>query len=205
VERCLVHSGEYNQDPGKPAFLVASGTWFEANYDQTTIGRVKVGDRTEVRLEAWPDRTLRGVVTWVNPFVNFDLGGPESTRPIRPTGTGSPEWPATYAVHIALGSESTSGLPIVTGLTGFSRIVMSKESTCVPREAVAAVSGGKGLIYLARGEQYEAREVLMGIIDGDWVEILGGLDGVDELIIDGHQVLEPGDRVKAKWPNEKGD
>ena len=40
VERVLVHTGEYNQDPGRPAVLIASGLWFECYLDQTALGRV---------------------------------------------------------------------------------------------------------------------------------------------------------------------
>jgi multidrug efflux pump subunit AcrA (membrane-fusion protein) len=197
VERRLIQEGEYNQDPGKPAFLVSSDLWFEANYDQVTVGRVRVGDRTEVRFEAWPDRMIPGRVFWVIPFVRFNLGGPEATRPIRPTGTGAPEWPATYAVRIQLDAEQTAGLSIIPGLTGFSRVVIGRPCLCLPREAVMAVTGGKGLVYLPRGDRFEIREVTLGITDGDWTEILAGLDDETEVIIDGHQVLEPGDRIAA--------
>ena len=62
IERCLVHEGEYNQDPGKPGFVIASGAWFEANFDQGAFRRLKVGDRAEVRLESAAKRVLIGKV-----------------------------------------------------------------------------------------------------------------------------------------------
>jgi multidrug resistance efflux pump len=43
IERVLVQPGEFNQDPGRPAFLMTSGLWFEARLDQASIGRVEIG------------------------------------------------------------------------------------------------------------------------------------------------------------------
>ena len=62
VERLLVHEREFNQDPGRPAMILASGIWFEANVDQTALGQIEVGNRAEVRLSAYQDRVLTGVV-----------------------------------------------------------------------------------------------------------------------------------------------
>jgi HlyD family secretion protein len=56
IERTLVHEGEYNQDPGKPGFLIAADAWFEANFDQGLFNRVQVRDDAKVRFEAYPDR-----------------------------------------------------------------------------------------------------------------------------------------------------
>jgi multidrug efflux pump subunit AcrA (membrane-fusion protein) len=202
LERCLVHEGEYNQDPGKPGFVIASGAWFEANFDQGSYRRVKVGDRAEVRLEAAPERVLSGKVSWINSFVNYDLGGPESTRPIRPMGTGAPEWPATFVVKV--GVDSAEGIPILPGMTGFAIVRAESEVLCLPREAVFAITAGKGLVYLVDGDRPIPREVTLGILDGDYVEIRDGLGPEEVVVLDGHQILEPGDRVRI-IPDPKGD
>ncbi len=200
IERCLVREGEYNQDPGKPGFLIASDAWFEANLDQGAYGRVLVGQKATVRLEAYPDHFFPGSVEKVNPFVNYDLGGPESTRPIRPMGTGAPEWPATFAVRIRIQSDAKRAA--VPGMTGFCVIRSEREVTCVPRETVSAVTSGKGIVYVIKGDHFEPREVTVGLIDGDWIEIRDGLTDSDELIRDGYQILEPGDRIKPEAPPE---
>jgi Cu(I)/Ag(I) efflux system membrane fusion protein len=188
-----MHEGEYNQDPGKPGFLVAMEGWFEANFDQGSFPRIRVDEKAEIRLEAYPDRFFSGRVFWVNPFVNYDLGGPESTRPIRPMGTGAPEWPATFAARIRLELADTE---IAPGMTGFCVIRGETEVNCLPREAVSAITGNKGIVYLVRGDRFEPREVTLGLVAGDWIEIRGGLRESDEVILDGYQVLEPEDHVR---------
>ncbi|QEH34224.1 Multidrug resistance protein MdtN [Aquisphaera giovannonii] len=194
VERCLVHEGEYNQDPGKPAFLIASDAWFEGNFDQGAYDRIRVGSEVKVRLEAYPDRFFPGKVTWINPFVNYDLGGPESTRPIRPMGTGAPEWPATFAARVRIEPQAC---PIIPGMTGFCVVLSRSEVPCLPRESVASITAGKGIVYAIRGDRFEPREVTIGVVDGDWIEIRDGLGASDEVIRDGYQVLMPDDKIRV--------
>lgn len=199
VERILVHEGEYNQDPGRPAMVVAAGTWFEANLDQTDLGQFSVGDPVEVRLSAFQDRRFNGYVERISPLVKYSLGGPETNRPIRPLGTGAPEWPATFSVRIQLDSPELEQV-IVPGLTGFARIRSVRDAVCVPQGAVTAISGNRALIFVLKSgqDQYELREVTIGWTHNGWTEISHGLDEQETVITDGYQVLEPGDRVEPK-------
>jgi multidrug efflux pump subunit AcrA (membrane-fusion protein) len=206
VERCLVHAGEYNQAMGRPAFLVATGMWFEAQFDQTTFGRFQVDDRVEVRLEAQSGRVFGGRVLTIHPFVSYNLGGPETDRPIRPLGTGAPEWPATYAVRIRFDDpEIAHEVPIVPGLTGFARVMLKSQSLAIPCAGVTAVSGGKGLVYVARGDTFAPKDVTLGVTDGEWAAIRSGLAPDDEVIVDGHFALMPGDRIDITRRARRGD
>jgi multidrug efflux pump subunit AcrA (membrane-fusion protein) len=196
VERCLVHEGEYNAAPGNPAFLVATGNWFEAQFDQITYGQFRVGDRAEVHLEATPGSVLAGRIIMIHPFVSYNLGGPETTRPIRPLGTGAPEWPATYAIRIQIDEPSSaSGTSLAPGLTGFARVSLETKSWAVPRAGVTSVSGGKGMVYVVQGDRFRPREVTLGVTDEDWIEIRAGLSSNEEVIVDGHFALMPDDRI----------
>jgi len=192
VERCVIHEGEYNQTAGKPAFLLASGLWFEAHFDQTTIGQLHVGDRAMVRCEAFAERELSGRITEKCDIVSYNRGGPETTRPIRPMGTGAPEWPATYVVRIEL-----DDLPpdVVPGLTGFARAKVERRVLAVPRAAVIGATGHRGFVYLPTGDTFAAHDVVVGRTSEGWTEIRSGLQPGDELIVDGHQVLQSGDRI----------
>ncbi len=196
VERVLVHAGEYNQDPGRPAVLLANDLWFECYLDQTALGQVEVGDQVEVRLSAFQDRLVQGAITRVRPLVNFSLGGPETNRPIRPLGTGSPEWPATFSVRVKL--DDPNGM-IVPGLTGYATVLQNRRSLAVPRGTVTAVSGNRGICYVIQedGESFEPRNVVVGLTDDHWCEIREGLADGEVVITDGYQVLNLGDRIAA--------
>jgi multidrug efflux pump subunit AcrA (membrane-fusion protein) len=194
VERVLVHEGEYNQDPGRPAVILASGTWFQAHLDQTAIGQIKVGNQVEIRLSAFQDRTVFGTVERIKPLVTYSLGGPETNRPIRPLGTGAPEWPATFAVRVQLNEPNPQ---IVPGLTGFARIVNRRENLCVPRGTVTATSGNRGIVFVVNEDEdgCEPRDVTVGWTDQGWTEIRDGLHDGEQVVVDGYQVLEPNDKI----------
>ncbi len=194
IERCLIHEGEYNQDPGKPAFLIASGLWFEAYLDQTAIGRIGKDATAEVHLEAFPGESFEGKITQVLPLVSYSLGGPETNRPIRPLGTGAPEWPATFPVKVAI---DIGDLPVVPGLTGFAKFVSSSKSVAAPQGSIARVSGSKGIVLVADGDEFYPTAVTIGATSDGWTAIKSGLDPDTIVIADGHQVLEPGDRIAA--------
>lgn len=192
VERCLIHEGEYNQEPGKPGFLILSKRWFEAHFDQTAIGKINVSDDAQVYLEAFASQPLPGKVTMVHPVVSFSLGGPETTRPLRATGTGAPEWPSTFSVRIEM---DQSGPMTTVGLTGFARVTKIREGLAVPLGAVTSRSAGRGLVFVVQEGSFEPREVTLGFASDDWIEIRSGVDPGDEVIVDGHQVLQPDDRI----------
>ena len=194
VERVLVHDGEYNQDPGRPGVLLASGIWFECYLDQTALGRINKGDQVEVRLSAYQDRIFTGKIELIRPLVNFALGGPETNRPIRPLGTGAPEWPATFSIRVVL---DPSEELVVPGLTGYATVVQKRKTISVPRGTVTAVSGNRGIAFVVNGdgESFEPRNVVMGIRDDHFVEIREGLKEGEIVIADGYQVLQPKDRI----------
>jgi multidrug efflux pump subunit AcrA (membrane-fusion protein) len=197
VERVLVHAGEYNQDPGRPALLLASGLWFELYLDQTAIDQIEVGTEVEVRLAAFQNEVFDATVTKIRPLVNFSNGGPETNRPIRPLGTGSPEWPATFSVRATFNHPKKK---IVPGLTGFGRAVTTRRAMCVPQGSVTGLSANRGIAFVVdeSGRHFEPRNVTTAANDGDWIEIIDGLQFGERVIVDGYQVLEPGDTIRCE-------
>ena len=192
IERQLVHAGEYNHDPGKPAFLLASGLWFESYIDQTAYGDFQTGDPAEVHLEALPGEKVRAVVEKIIPIVAYSAGGPETNRPLRPLGTGSPEWPSTFKVRLKIEEKLERLAP---GLTGYARVQAEKEALAAPDGAVTSVSGGKAMVFVLSETGFEPREVAIGVRSEGWAEIRSGLAEHDEVIVAGQQVLEPGDAI----------
>lgn len=194
VERVLIREGEYNQDSGKPGFVLASQLWFEAHLDQSALPDVAPGAAASVHLEAYPGRPISARLTKIIPFVSFNQGGPEVERPLRPRGTGSPEWAATFRVRLEF-DRGTDAL-LAAGMTGFARITAERNSLAVPRAAVLSISAGTGLVCVpdsAGGWQSKAVEI--GYVDGDWVEIRDGLLAGEQVISKGHRILKQGDRI----------
>jgi multidrug resistance efflux pump len=203
VDRVLVHVGEYNRATGAPAFLVAAGLWFEGYFDQIAVGEVVDGAPAEVHLVARPDVAFAGQVVNVNPIVSYGTGGPEASRPIRPIGTGAPEWPVTFRVRIELGPDAVAAL--VPGLTGFARVTVKRTSLTVPEGAMISMSAGSGLIFVVRGSQWEVRRARYGAASEGWLEVLAGASQGEKVIVDGQQVLETGDAIQeSPWQPPSG-
>ena len=148
VDQVMIHEGEYKAGAGTPAFTLAVGRWFGAYLDQMAIGRFEEGTRVEVRLEAFPGRIFQGRVEKIIPIVTYSQGGPEASHPIRPLGTGSPEWPATFTARIALEGDLRHVIP---GLTGFANVHISHQATAVPRAEPHVGLGQQGDCLCRRG------------------------------------------------------
>jgi HlyD family secretion protein len=193
VERVLIRKGEYNQDAGKPGFIIASGLWFEASLDQRAIAMVRLGQEATVILEAYPGHIFSAEVERIIPIVTFDAGGPETTRPIQSRGTGSPEWPATFKVRLHIDDPSVEFTP---GMSGFTRIICHHRGLAVPLEAVATVSAGKGVVRkLDSAGHYTGAPVLLGEVDEHFVEITENLDPADWIFAKNPRFLRDDDKV----------
>ncbi len=194
IDRVLIQEGEYNQDSGKPGFLISSGLWFEAYFDQAEFAHLKAGQTATLALESFPGRDFSATVTMVKPVVSFNSGGPEIARPLRPRGTGSPEWAATFKVRLEM--DGADGL--VPGMTGFARLQQSEDSLTVPRSAVTSVSAGSALVYVVDEEdEWETREVKIGQVGQAHVVVKGGLALGEKVMVEGHWNLQTDDEIEV--------
>jgi HlyD family secretion protein len=198
VDTILIHVGEYPEVAGTPAFVLASGLWFEGYFDQSAVNEVSVGARAVVHLAARPGVAFEGRVVNVNSIVRYATGGPETGRPVRPIGTGGPEWPATFQARIELAPDALASL--TPGLTGFARVVIGRNSVAVPEGAMLSMSSGNGLLFVVDGPKWEIRRARYGAAFDGWLEVLDGASAGEKVIVDGQQVLEPGDRLaESPW------
>lgn len=194
VERVLVQPGEYNQDSGKPAFVIIADMWFEAHIDQTALTIIQEGDRAIIQLEAYAGAPFEATVSKIIPIVSYSLGGPETNRPIRPSGTGAPEWPATFKVRLSLDGQERRG--IAPGLTGFARITSVRDTLAVPTPCVLSRSSGSGYVYTVDEENRIAKRLIArGVSHQGWTEIADGLTAGQTVIHSGHETLQEGDEI----------
>ncbi|MEZ5327908.1 MAG: efflux RND transporter periplasmic adaptor subunit [Verrucomicrobiales bacterium] len=201
VSAVLVREGEYNQDTGKPALLLTTGLWFEGYFDQAVLSRIEVGQTAEIYLEAFPGKRWQAQVERIVPEVTFAEGGPEISRPMRPRGTGSPEWAATFRVRFAVDAKPADGIAL--GMTGNVRVLTEKEAVIVPRNAVLSMAAGRGLVMVPTADDgWEVRPVGVGYIGDTWIEVSSGLEAGEEIISQGHRILKEGDKIdveKVDW------
>ena len=194
IDRVLINQGEYNQDSGKPGFLIAHGLWFDAYFDQSDFAFIKPKQKVKILLESYSGREIDAEVQRIIPIVSFHSGGPEISRPLRPRGSGSPEWAATFKVVLKIGA---TDLRVVPGMTGFARLDLSKQPLVIDRESLTSISAGKALVYALNDDDVtEEKEVQIGIIDGMQVEVVAGLREGERVVKTGHWGLRSEDTVE---------
>src|SRR5260370_12008062 len=170
IDRVLIRDGEYNQNAGNTGFIIAPGMWFEANLDQRAVADLREGMEASVNLEAYAGRSFRATVEKIIPIVTFNAGGPATTSPVRPLGTGSPEWPATFKVRLHLDSP---GIKLTPGMTGFARVVARhRRALAVPRDALSSLSTGKVVVRIVDTADHPVTTpVSLGEVSARFIEI----------------------------------
>ena len=90
-----------------------------------------------------------------------------------------------------------SGQIVLTRLT--RRIL--KNTIMIPLLAVIPMENSKA-VYVVNSEKAERREIELGIIKGDRVQVTHGLEPGDRLIIDGNRFVAPGQKVNIVSENK---
>jgi multidrug efflux pump subunit AcrA (membrane-fusion protein) len=196
IDRVLVREGEFNQNTGNTGFIVASGTWFEANLDQRSVADLQEGMEGSVHLESYAGRSFSAKVERIIPIVTFNAGGPETKTPVRPLGTGTPEWPATFKIRLRM---EDNGVKLAPGMTGFARIVAQhRRALAISREAVSSLSAGKGVVRVVDGSGHlVTTPVVLGDIDDRFAEISGGLDASEWVLTKNARYLRDDDKISV--------
>jgi HlyD family secretion protein len=196
IDRVLVRDGEFNQNAGNTGFIIASGMWFEANIDQRAVADLQEGMEATVNLESYAGRSFNAKVERIIPIVTFNAGGPETKTPVRPLGTGTPEWPATFKIRLRI---EDTGVKLAPGMTGFARVVAQhRRALAISREAVSSLSAGKGVVRVVDETGHLlTTPVNIGDVDDRFVEITGGLNASEWVLTKNARYLRDDDKISV--------
>ena len=73
----------------------------------------------------------------------------------------------------------------------------ARQVVMVPKAAVRAVDG-RSVVFIVKDERVERRAVTVGATDGDQIEVISGLNTGERVVIEGHEALVDGARVKER-------
>lgn len=171
-----------NPQPFKPGDRVWSGApiaelpdlstlEIDARVDETERGSLRVGEKTDVRIGAIPDRELSGRIREISTLASLDFSA------------GWP-FPRNFNVRISLDKTDPRLRP---GMNGTVRVAVDNvpNGIVIPADALFHKSGGS-VVYLLQGAKFEPRNI----------EVARESDG-QVLIAKG---LQAGDRVALKDP-----
>jgi HlyD family secretion protein len=202
----------------------------EVEVDETDIAQVKLGQETEISIDAYPDTTFRGRVT-------------EIGHAARISGLGTQDQVTNFLVKVMLLDEVSTirpGMSASVDITTDSRtdvlsvpiqavVMREEESDTLTEEgeekegAVASTDSGsvkgekkdkkkekeevEGIFLIVDGRAKFVR-VATGIADQQNIEIVSGIDEDDQVVTGSYKILrtlKDGDKVKVTEKKGKGD
>lgn len=178
----LVEEGEY-VDLGNPvAEVVDTDTVKVVVYvPERDIAFFSIGQKAEIFLKVKDeDKSLVGTLTFISELAD------QRTRSTR--------------MEITLENKERllrSGQIVLVRLT--RRIL--KDAILIPLLAVIPMEDGKA-VYVVSSTDAQRRDIELGFIKGDRVQVTRGLKSGDRLIIAGHRFVAPGQRVNIVSGNE---
>jgi RND family efflux transporter MFP subunit len=156
----------------------------EVDVSETYINRVKPGQPVEAVLDAYPDwRIPAHVITSVptadrqKATVKVRIGFQELDPRILPDMGVK----VSFLEERALDSANT---PV-------------KPRLLVPKSAVRT-DGSQSVVFVVRDDRVERRAVKVGPAQGDQVEVMSGLNSGERIVVEGHDGLADGTRVKER-------
>ncbi|MFB3905822.1 MAG: efflux RND transporter periplasmic adaptor subunit [Acidobacteriota bacterium] len=162
--------------PGMPLFTLEDDNNYqlEASVEESQIGRIHIGDRAPVVVDALGRQELAGIVSEIVP------SGDPSSR--------------SFLVKIRL--PRTPGLR--SGMFGRARFAgSSQEVLAVPESALVRRGQLTGVIVLDEAGRARFRLVKPGKRYGDRVEILSGLEPGERVVLEGLDRIPDGSRVSV--------
>ena len=165
----------------------------KADVDETEVVQVSPGQEVRVKIDAFPDKTFRGIV---------------ETRSGVPTSnalSSSVQQAVTYPVDILL-LETPKGL--LPGMSASCEIITSRADSVLvlPLTAVGS-SKGQDVTYLYKAGKAIRTPIKLGVTGEGTAEILEGLAEGDTVIVGPASALlnmKDGAKVKLKKEKEKG-
>jgi membrane fusion protein (multidrug efflux system) len=173
----LVNTGDFVR-PGTVMFhlLDDSKLRFRGEVPEREAARIKVDQLIRLSVDAYPGRIFEGRVSWINPAVNT------ATRSVGIEARVNNEKRELKANFFARGE-----------------LVVDEAAPTlvVPIEAVLTFAG-VNKVFIVEGDVAKAREVELGLTQGEQQEILKGLEPGDHVILKGRTKVQDGTKVKVQ-------
>lgn len=177
VNHLFVDEGEFI-DRGKPVVDLVNVDKIKINVNvpELDVKYIKVMQKTTVRIDAFPDRLLTGIID----FVAYKAD--QATK--------------TFLVKILVDNPGHAIRPGMIARTAFLRRVIPN-ALAVPLFALVD-KGGERVIFVEKDGVAHSRNVSIGVIEGDRVQITTGLEAGDRVIVKGQTEVEEGIRVMVQ-------
>lgn len=159
-----------NITPASATFLIIDPTsiYFKAQIDQEDVNRIKIGDKTTIKLDTFPDQLIESEVSYIS-FV--PISGQTST---------------VYEIRFKLNGVDNQDLKYRLGMDGDAVISLKQidNALTIPIDAVNQEEN-QSYVFVkpTDSNQLAKKNITTGIETDDTVEILEGLTENDQVVI----------------------
>jgi HlyD family secretion protein len=163
----IISSGISSTSGGTSIMTVSdlSRLFVLANVDESDIGRVSMGQKVDISVDAYPNEKFKGEVVRISPVgVNVQSV-------------------VTFEVRIEVTSENKSRL--MPQMTADAEIVISQveDAWMVPSNAVQTLDGKTVVLVKGENGSPTPREVVTGVDNGESIQIVSGLTGNETVLV----------------------
>jgi membrane fusion protein (multidrug efflux system) len=177
VNHLFVDEGEF-VDKGKPFVDLVNVDKIKINVNvpELDVRYLKVGQKTMVRVDAFQDRDLLGVID----FVAYKAD------------------PATKTFHVKVIVDNPNHdiRPGMIARVAFLRRIIP-DALAAPLFSIVD-KGGERILFVEKDGIAHARPISIGVIEGDKIQITKGLEPGDHLIVVGQKEVEEGMKVQVQ-------
>lgn len=147
----------------------------EASFNQSDTQLLRVGQKTEVRLDAYPGRI------WPGRLISVGASTAASGAGMRGPMSGTGDYVRNVPVAVAIDG---SDREIIPDLSGSADVVLGKDTDVllVPREAVVH-ENGETVVYVAEGKQPRRQLVELGAGSDTQSVVLSGVSEGETLVV----------------------
>ncbi len=175
VEKNVLPSQMIN--PGMLLYRIAdlSDVWIDAEFYEYELSLIKVGQKASITVDAYPGKTFEGEVSFIYPY----LQNKTRTAKVRVVLQNSdallkPGMYASVTVESALGNQLT-----------------------IPASAVFDTGKRKYVFVQAEKGVFAPREIELGAKSGERVVVAKGLEGSEQVVVDGNFLLDSESQLKG--------
>jgi len=164
--------------PGEMLYQIAdlSSVWVVADVFEQDIGLVQVGSKAQVKLDAYPDKPLEGVVSFIYPMLNT----------------------ATRTVPVRLEIANPQGLLKPAMFARVSMAVGGKGKVLTVPLSSVIDSGTRQIVLVQRVEgRFDPREVKLGSRSDNYVEVLDGVADGEQVVVAANFLIDAESNLKA--------
>ncbi|MBK5104327.1 MAG: efflux RND transporter periplasmic adaptor subunit [Burkholderiales bacterium] len=166
---------------GEVLYQVAdlSQVWLLAEVFERDLGQVHIGQSATIKVDAYPEKTFMGTVTFIYPTVS-----PESR---------------TAKVRVELGNPTALLKPSMYAHAEFTSSRGKGRVLAVPDSAVLD-TGTRQLVLVQRGEgKFEPRPVKLGARGDGYIEIIEGVKDGESVVVSANFLIDAESNLKAAF------